>query len=84
MLTGTGDPPRQILYGWPTLPKDPDPTWMGYSLNLGAGAALTCVNLGATQENRETASTWSGKRRMEPPAGIEPATYGLRNRRSTN
>jgi hypothetical protein len=32
MLTGTGDPPRQIYTDGRQLPKDPNPTWMGYSV----------------------------------------------------
>jgi hypothetical protein len=32
MLSGTGDPPRQIYIDSRKLPKDPDPVWMGYSV----------------------------------------------------
>jgi hypothetical protein len=32
MLSGVGGPPRQIYIDGRRLPKDPDPTWMGYSV----------------------------------------------------
>jgi len=40
MLTETADPPRQIHMDGRALPKNPDPTWMGYSVGHWEGATL--------------------------------------------
>ena len=46
MITGTGDPPRQIYLDGRKLPKDPDPTWMGYSSGRWEGQALVVETTG--------------------------------------
>lgn len=40
MLAETGDPPRQIYTDGRSLPKDPEPTWMGYSVGKWQGDTL--------------------------------------------
>ena len=40
MLSETGDPPRQIYIDGRSLPKDPEPSWMGYSVGRWEGDTL--------------------------------------------
>ncbi len=40
LLSETADPPRQIHTDGRPLPKDPDPTWMGYSVGHWEGDTL--------------------------------------------
>jgi hypothetical protein len=40
MLAETADPPRQIYTDGRSLPKDPQPTWMGYSVGKWQGDTL--------------------------------------------
>ena len=40
MLTGVGDPARQIYTDGRSLPKDPQPAWMGYSVGKWEGDTL--------------------------------------------
>ena len=46
MLTGTGDPPRQIYLDGRKLPKAPDPTWMGYSVGKWEGDTMVVETAG--------------------------------------
>ena len=45
-LSETADPPRQIHTDGRTLPKDPDPTWMGYSVGHWEGDTLVVDTAG--------------------------------------
>ena len=56
MITGTGDPPRQIYLDGRKLPKDPDPTWMGYSSGRWEGEMLLWRRLDSMGEARWTRS----------------------------
>jgi len=46
MLTETADPPRQIHMDGRPLPKDPDPTWMGYSVGHWDGDTFVVDTIG--------------------------------------
>jgi hypothetical protein len=46
MLSETADPPRQIHTDGRPLPKDPDPTWMGYSVGRWEGNTLVVDTVG--------------------------------------
>jgi len=46
MITGTGDPPRQIYTDGRSLPKDPDPSWMGHSVGTWQGDTLVVQTVG--------------------------------------
>jgi hypothetical protein len=46
MLSETADPPRQIHTDGRQLPKDPDPTWMGYSVAHWDGDTLVVDTIG--------------------------------------
>jgi hypothetical protein len=51
MLTGVGDPPRQIYTDGRKLPKDPDPAWMGYSVGTWRGDTLVVESTGFNGES---------------------------------
>lgn len=46
ILSGSGDPPRQIYTDGRSLPKDPDPTWTGYSVAPWEGDTLAVDTTG--------------------------------------
>jgi hypothetical protein len=46
MLSESGDPPRQIHTDGRPLPKEPDPTWMGYSVGHWEGDTLVIETVG--------------------------------------
>jgi len=46
MLSETADPPRQIHTDGRPLPKNPDPTWMGYSVGRWDGDTLVVDTIG--------------------------------------
>jgi hypothetical protein len=46
VLNETGDPPRQIYTDGRSLPKDPDPTWMGYSAGKWQDQTLVVETIG--------------------------------------
>ena len=46
LLSETADPPRQIHLDGRPLPKDPDPTWMGYSVGRWEGDTLIVETAG--------------------------------------
>jgi hypothetical protein len=46
MLSETADPPRQIHTDGRPLPKNPDPTWMGYSVGGWQGDTLVVDTIG--------------------------------------
>jgi hypothetical protein len=50
MLTGTGDPPRQIYIDGRKSPKDPDPSWMGYSTARWEGDVLVVETTGFNEK----------------------------------
>jgi len=51
ILTGSGDPPRQVYTDGRKLPKDPDPAWMGYSAGRWDGDAFVVDTTGFNQES---------------------------------
>ena len=50
MFGETPDPPRQIYVDGRDLPKDPDPTWMGYSVGKWDGDTLVVQTTGFKEE----------------------------------
>jgi hypothetical protein len=46
VLAGNGDPPRQIFIDGRTLPKDPEPSWMGSSVGRWDGETLVVETTG--------------------------------------
>jgi hypothetical protein len=50
MFAETPDPPRQIYVDERSLPKDPDPTWMGYSVGKWEGDTLVVQTTGFKDE----------------------------------
>jgi len=48
VMPGTDDPPRQIYTDGRGLPKDPDPTWTGYSVGSWQGDTLVVETVGIT------------------------------------
>src|SRR5687768_9267906 len=48
VVPGTDDPPRQIYTDGRSLPKDPDPTWTGYSVGSWQGDTLVVETVGIT------------------------------------
>ena len=49
LLSETGDPARQIYTDGRPLPKDPDPSWMGYSVGKWEGDTLVVETVGFTE-----------------------------------
>ena len=50
MLPETADPPRQIYTDGRSLPKDPDPSWMGYSVGKWEGDTLVVETNGLNDQ----------------------------------
>ena len=50
-LLGEGDPPRQIYTDGRSLPQDPQPAWMGYSVGNWKGDELVVETIGFTEES---------------------------------
>jgi len=48
-LSGAGDPARQIYLDGRPLPKDPQPSWMGYSIGKWEGDILVVETTGVTE-----------------------------------
>jgi hypothetical protein len=48
VVPGSDDPPRQIYTDGRSLPKDPDPTWTGYSVGTWQGDTLVVETVGIT------------------------------------
>lgn len=48
-LSGIGDPARQIYIDGRSLPKDPQPSWMGYSIGKWEGDTLAVETIGFTE-----------------------------------
>ena len=48
VIPGTGDPPRQIYTDGRSLPKNPDPTWTGYSVGSWQNDTLVVETVGIT------------------------------------
>jgi hypothetical protein len=48
VVPGSDDPPRQIYTDGRSLPKDPDPTWTGYSVGSWQGDTLVVETIGIT------------------------------------
>jgi hypothetical protein len=46
ILPGDGDPPRQIHTDGRSLPKDPQPSWVGYSVGTWQGDTLAVETIG--------------------------------------
>jgi hypothetical protein len=46
VLAGSGDPPRQIYIDGRSLPKDPEPSWMGSSVGRWEGETLVVETTG--------------------------------------
>jgi hypothetical protein len=51
MLTESGDPARQIHIDGRTLPEDPQPAWMGYSVGKWEGETLAVDTTGFTENS---------------------------------
>ena len=51
MLSETADPARQIYIDGRTLPKNPDPSWMGYSAGRWEGDTLVVETAGFTERS---------------------------------
>ena len=50
VLTEAGDPPRQIYMDGRSLPNDPQPSWMGYSVGKWQGDTLVVETTGFKEE----------------------------------
>jgi hypothetical protein len=50
MIGETPDPPRQIYLDGRALPKDPDPTWLGFSVGKWEGDTLVVQTTGFKEE----------------------------------
>jgi hypothetical protein len=50
MLAESQEPPRQIYLDRRSLPKDPDPTWMGYSVGKWENDTLVVQTTGFKEE----------------------------------
>ena len=48
VVPGNGDPPRQIYTDGRSLPKNPDPTWTGYSVGTWQSDTLVVETVGIT------------------------------------
>jgi hypothetical protein len=46
ILLGDGDPPRQIFTDGRSLPRDTQPSWMGYSVGKWQGDTLAVETIG--------------------------------------
>ena len=46
VISGAGDPPRQIYIDGRSLPKDPEPSWMGSSVGRWQGTTLVVETIG--------------------------------------
>jgi hypothetical protein len=51
MLSETADPPRQIYTDGRSLPKDPEPSWRGYSVGRWEGDTLVVETAGFTERS---------------------------------
>ncbi len=51
MLPETADPPRQIYTDGRSLPKHPDPSWMGHSVGIWEGDTLVVETTGFTERS---------------------------------
>ena len=51
MLLGDGDPPRQIHTDGRSLPQDPQPSWIGYSVGKWQGDTLAVDTIGFNEES---------------------------------
>jgi hypothetical protein len=51
ILSETADPPRQIYTDGRSLPKDPQPSWMGYSVGAWQGDTLIVESVGFTERS---------------------------------
>lgn len=49
VISGIGDPTRQIYIDSRSLPQDPQPTWMGYSVAKWQGDTLAVETVGITE-----------------------------------
>ena len=73
MIGETPDPPRQIYLDGRALPKDPDPTWLGYSVGKWDGDTLVV-------QTRFHARCWAWRRhRSDRLPGREPASIRSRS-----
>lgn len=51
LISGIGDPTRQIYLDGRGLPQDPEPTWMGYSVGTWRGDELVVETTGITEKS---------------------------------
>jgi hypothetical protein len=51
VISGIGDPTRQIYTDDRSLPGDPEPAWMGYSVGKWQGDALVVETVGITEKS---------------------------------
>lgn len=51
LISGIGDPTRQIYTDGRSLPQDPQPTWMGYSIGHWQGDVLAVETTGITERS---------------------------------
>lgn len=51
IISGIGDPTRQIYLDGRSLPQDPEPTWMGYSAGKWQGDELIVETTGITEKS---------------------------------
>jgi len=79
MLSETADPPRQIYTDGRSLPKDPEPSWMGYSVGRWEGDTLVVETAGFKEassgksvgDGRASASRFREESPELPAGGIE-------------
>jgi hypothetical protein len=58
ILPGDGDPPRQIHTDGHSLPEDPQPSWVGYSVGNWQGGTLVALTTGFNKASWLDLDTW--------------------------
>jgi hypothetical protein len=77
MLFEDGDPPRQIHTDGRSLPKDPEPSWMGYSVGKWERDTLAVETIGFTEQSWLDGPATRAANRCTSPSAIAAAISGI-------